>query len=250
MHTPCFTEVKPVTLPPRLSFLTSSFSQAIHCKMGESMGPAGAKGPLAPGLLHNGKTIQLQEEQKKVNTSKKQKRRKCLVLVRVILKYLIKVLIFSKCIEFAQETSKFHLIKNAYTLGSLWFYLLPLSSLPHTNGKDLQYCSTTTSGKRILKNISAIWKRILPCNKSSKFPRKQHARKVWITLSHHPDKFESQRKKSLLWNQIKALGLTQLESLMRSNRPLLLHTSCTASMSILTYTAISNELYEMDWIIH
>lgn len=46
-----------------------------------------------------------------------------------------KVLISSKCVEFVQETSKIPLIKNAYMLGSL--DLLPLSPLPHTNGKDL-----------------------------------------------------------------------------------------------------------------
>lgn len=125
----------------------------------------------------------MQEEQKKVNTSKKQKRRKYFASVRVILKHLIEVLISSKCIEFVQKTSKIHLIKNAFMLGSLWFYLLPLSSLPYTYGRDLEVpLNTTSSGKKRAKKnpkICTIWKRmekILPCNKSSKFLRKKHAR--------------------------------------------------------------------------
>lgn len=135
-----------------------------------------------------------------MNTSKKQKRRKYFVSVRVILKHLIEVLISSKCIEFVQKTSKIHLIKNAFMLGSLWFYLLPLSSLPYTYGRDLEVpLNTTSSGKTELKKILKSaqsgrgWRRYFRVINQANFSGRNMQDKS-ITLSHHPDKSGSQRE--------------------------------------------------------
>lgn len=92
--------------------------------------PAGAKGLLAPDLLHNRKRQSNWNRSRRKLFKKwipQKKKKKYFGFARVILKHLIKVLISSKCVQPVQQTSRFHLIKHEFMFGSLWFYLLPLS---------------------------------------------------------------------------------------------------------------------------
>lgn len=104
---------------------------------------------------------------------------------RVILKDLIKVLISSKCVQPVQQTSRFHLIKNAFMFGSLWFYLPPLSHPFHirkgiAEGVQAPLNIPTTTRKKKLRQKKSVQhsrerrENTLPHSKSSKLPRKQH----------------------------------------------------------------------------
>lgn len=118
--------------------------------MDECYGACWCQGTTCPWpVTQREKSIELQEEQEKVNTSKKPKRKKYLVLVRVILKHLIEVLISSNYIKFVQQTSKINLIKWIIEV------LSSPSLIPSTHlweGLEvLLNTTTTTSGKKKVK---------------------------------------------------------------------------------------------------
>lgn len=100
------------------------------------MGRAGAKGPLSPGLLHNGKLnpIARGAEKKVIPQTKKKKvpglSKNHLETSDKNIDDLVQV--YQVC----HETSKFHLFKNAFMLGSS-----PPSLIPSTHiWKGLQCC--------------------------------------------------------------------------------------------------------------
>lgn len=80
------------------------------------------------------------------------KKKKYFDFIRIILKSLVKALIFSKCVQSAQQTSKFHLIQNAFIV--IVTYLLPLPHIFHIWKELLRESlnpttSTITAGKKV-----------------------------------------------------------------------------------------------------
>lgn len=167
MHTSSVSiNLKPAPLTCRLPFLTSSFSQAIHRQMDEHCVACWCQRTTCPWPITQWEqAIQLKyKQEKKLFKKWMPQKKKYFDFVSIILKHLIKVLISPKCGKSVQSASRFHLIKNAFIFGSLWFYLLPLSHPFHIwnrTAEGVQTCLNipTTPGKKMKKNLSSTGER-------------------------------------------------------------------------------------------